>query len=114
MSYDTQQLISQALEDNKKIHERIRKSDPILKSFKLENISGGVEKIKHIRLYNSERNVKKVMNTELSEEGKDENNKIITKRIKVINNNNLGDETNKKKKIWILVGKILFPHKIKN
>ena len=98
MLYDTQQLISQALEDNKKIHERIRKSDPILKSFKLENISGGVEKIKHIRLYNSERNVKKVMNTELSEEGKDENNKIITKRIKVINNNNLGDETHRKNK----------------
>ena len=92
MLYDTQQLISQALKDNKTIHEKKRKSDPVMRPFKLDDINKKREEIKHIRLYNSERNVKKVMNTELSEEGKEECNNIITKRINVINNN-LGEET---------------------
>ena len=95
MLSDTQHLISQALENNKKVHERIRKSDPMIKPFILENINKKAEEIKHIRLFHSEVNVKKVMNNELSEVGKDESNKIINKRISVINNNknNLGDET---------------------
>ena len=95
MLSDTQHLISQALENNKTVHERIRKSDPMIKPFILENINKKAEEIKHIRLFHSEVNVKKVMNNELSEEGKDESNKIINKKISVINNNknNLGDET---------------------
>ena len=39
MLSDTQHLISQALENNKTIHERIRKSEPMIKPFILENMS---------------------------------------------------------------------------
>ena len=92
MLSDTQILISQALENNKTIHQKMRKSEPNIKPFQLENLNKKSEEIKRIRLYHSERNVKKVISTsELSEEGKDESNNIITKRINVINNNNFGD-----------------------
>ena len=94
MLFDTQNLISQALDNNKTIHEKMRKSEPIIKPFNLENINKKAEVINRIRLYNSEKNFKKVMNTELSEGEKDENNKIITKRINVINNN-FGEETHR-------------------
>ena len=86
------------LENNKFFNENMRKPEPIIKPFNIENINTKREEIKHIRLYNHERNVKKVMNDELSEERKDESNKIIAKRINVINNNNLGDEMNKEDK----------------
>ena len=99
MLSDTQILISQALENNKTIHQKMRKSEPIIKPFQLENLNKNSGEIKRIRLYHSERNVKKVISTELSEEGKDESNNIITKRINVINNNNFGDETNRINKI---------------
>ena len=100
MLFDTQNLISQALDNNKTIHEKMRKSEPIIKPFNLENINKKAEVINRIRLYNSEKNFKKVMNTELSEGEKDENNKIINKRINVINNNNnnFGEETHRKNK----------------
>ena len=86
------------LENNKFFNENMRKPEPIIKPFNIENINAKREEIKHIRLYNHERNVKKVMNDELSEERKDESNKIIAKRINVINNNNLGDEMNNEDK----------------
>ena len=53
MLFDTQNLISQALENNKKVHERIRKSEPMIKPFILENINKKAEEIKHIRLFHS-------------------------------------------------------------
>ena len=115
MLSDTQHLISQALENNKTIHVRMRKSEPNLKIFKLENINQKAEEIKRIRLYHSARNVKKVMNTEFSEEGKDESNKItITKRINVINDNNLGDETHRMNKNMDISRQNIIPISDKN
>ena len=79
MVYDTLKLMpftSCPLENNKTFNENMRKSEPVTRPFKLENLNKKREEIKHIRLYNHERNVKKVMNDELSEEGKDESNKL--------------------------------------
>ena len=60
-----------------------------------ENSNRKIKEFKSPRLFNSEKNVKKVMNTQISEDRKNEDKKIIGKRINVINNNNLGDETNR-------------------
>jgi len=94
MLYDTQQLISNLLKDNNTVYERIKKT-PSLRSFMGENSNRKIEEFKSLRLFNSERNVKKVINTLISEDEKDDDKKIIGKRINVINSNNLGDETNR-------------------
>ena len=94
MLYDTQKLISNLLKDNNTVYERIKKT-PSLRSFMGENSNRKIEEFKSLRIFNSERNVKKVINTLISEDGKDEDKKIIGKRINIINSNNLGDETNR-------------------
>ena len=99
MLSDTHQLISNVLRDNDSVYERIKKS-PSLRLFMRENILKKKEEIQHIRLFNSERNVNKVKNSENSiDDSKDDNNKIINKRINVINESNskedLGGETNR-------------------
>ena len=97
MLYDTQQLISSVLKDNNTVYEGIKKTSS-LKPFMGESSNRKIEEFKSLRLFNSARNVKKVMNTLISEDGKDEDKKIIGKRINVINSNNLGDETNRMNK----------------
>ena len=97
MLKDTQKLISSVLKDNNTIFERIKKSQNF-RPFMGEISNRKKEEITHLRLFNSERNVKQIMNTEISEDGKDEDKKIIGKRINVINSNNLGDETNRMNK----------------
>ena len=95
MLTDTKKLISEILKDKNTIYENIKKSSS-LRQFMGERNFKKNEEFRDLRHFNSERNVKKVMNTELSEDGKDEDKKIIIgKRINVINNNNLGDETNR-------------------
>ena len=91
MLSDTQKLINNILEDNN------MKKTQILKPFMGErNFKKKIEEPRNLRLFNSEKKIiKKVMNTELSEDGKDEDKKIISKRINVIHNNDLGDETNR-------------------
>ena len=97
MLKDTQKLISSVLKDNNTIFERIKKSQNF-RPFMGEISNRKKEEITHLRLFNSERNVKQIMNTEISEDGKDEDKKIIGKRINVINSNNLGDEKNRMNK----------------
>ena len=91
MLSDTQKLINNILKDNN------MKKTQILKPFMGErNFKKKIEEPRNLRLFNSEKKIiKKVMNTELSEDGKDEDKKIIRKRINVIHNNDLGDETNR-------------------
>ena len=102
MLSDTQKLISNVLNDNNTVYERIRKS-PSIKLFMSDNNIRKKDNIQHVRLFHSERNIQKRINTENSNDDlKEENNKIISKRINIINKNNnidnLGDETNRNSK----------------
>ena len=92
--FDTQELISNVLNKNNSVYENIKKSPSIMKLIKNNNNKKNNENL-IIKTFDTGQNNNKRNNTEYSEDGKDENNNIISRRINVINNNNLGEETNR-------------------
>ena len=93
---DTQKLFLSALQNNYSVYEKMRKSPTIKKLFR-ERIHPKNRENQKIKVFDIGQNDKKIRNTENSEDGKDDNNKIISKRINAINNN-LGEETNRMNK----------------
>ena len=97
MLFDTKQLISLVLKNNNSIHESIRSFQNISK-FIEENNDIQNEEDKNIKIFETgaNLNLKNMKNLENSEE-KNEYNKVISKRINVINKN-FGEETNRMNK----------------
>ena len=89
---DTKDLISDVLKQNYSVYENIKKSKSI-KQF-LENNKQTENENLTIKKFESGQNIKRFKFPENLEEEKDEDNKIINKRINIINNN-LGEETNR-------------------
>ena len=96
MLTDTQELISNILNKNYSVYED-SKDSPTIKNFLRRNNNKKNNEIQTIKVFNTGQNNKKRKDSENSEDSKDENNKIISKRINVINNN-LGEETNRMNK----------------
>ena len=97
---DTQKLISDFLVKNYSVYENIRKS-PSITNLLRESIGQKNNQNQSIKVFDPGQNDKIIRNTENSEIGKDDNDKIINninKRINVINSNNLGEETNRMNK----------------
>ena len=93
MLVDTQELMVNIIKKNISIYENLIKAhNP--KKFIRVNVQKKKEDNSTLKLFNSNKNIKKVINTENSEIEKEEDKKIIHK-INVINNNNLGEETNR-------------------
>ena len=95
MLTDTQDLLKSIIKKNDTIYENLIKSHSSRKVVKM-NILRKNEDNSTLKLFGSNNNIKKIINTENSENEKEEDKKIIHK-IKVINsnNNNLGEETNR-------------------
>ena len=95
MLTDTQDLLKSIIKKNDTIYENLIKSHSSRKVVKM-NILKKNEDNSTLKLFGSNNNLKKIINTENSENEKEEDKKNIHK-IKVINsnNNNLGEETNR-------------------
>ena len=90
---DTKDLISDVLKKNYSVYENIKKSRSIREFLETNNKDENLT----IKGFDNGQNSKKIRFTENYREGKYESNKILTKRINVINSN-LGEETNRMKK----------------
>ena len=88
---DSQELISNVLQKNSTVYDKMRKSPNIMPiSSEIINI----KKNNNIgKIFDTKQNNKKEKPN--SDDGNDKNNNLITRRINVINNNNLGEETNR-------------------
>ena len=94
MLVDTQELMVNIIKKNISIYENLIKAhNP--KKFIRVNVQKKNEDNSTLKLFNSNKNIKKVINTENSEIEKEEDKKIIHKINVINNNNNLGEETNR-------------------
>ena len=95
MLSDTQELLTNIINKNVSIYEKLIKTKT-LKKFIGENNHKMNEENITIKKRESRKNNKEILNIENSlNENNNSNNKIINQRINVINNNNLGEETNR-------------------
>ena len=97
MLSDTQDLISFSFKNNKTFYERFSKSQKIKELIVENNQENQNQKIKVFLSAKNNTN-KKIINTEISEDSKDENKNNTNKRINVINRNS-AEMTNRMNKI---------------
>ena len=90
---DTQEILSKILNKNISVYEKLAKTKSLKKFIEEKNDKNNEEENK-IKIYDSGQNIKKLINKAKSEDGKDGDKKILSRRINVINGN-LGEETNR-------------------
>ena len=87
---DTKDLISDVLKKNNSVYDNLRKSKSIKEFLEINKQSDNLT----IKGFETDKNIKRFKFSDNLDEEKEENNKIINKRINVINSN-LGEETNR-------------------
>ena len=96
MLVDTQELLKNIIKKNISIYENLIKNHNPRKLIKM-NIQKKNEDISTMKIFELNKNIGKIINTDKTEIEKEENKKIINQKINVINNNNIGEETNRNK-----------------
>ena len=94
MLFDTQELLTNIIEKNVSIYEKLIKTKSF-KNFIWENNHKINEDNLNIKIKENRKENNEILNIENSLSEKNSDNKIINQRINVIKNNNLGEETNR-------------------